>query len=61
MIYFLGTSIKKLSLFFISMSSLGFSFISNNESDNIEQTPKKKHCRTLRKKAQEKNLKSIVC
>ena len=37
------------------MSSLGFSFISNNESDNIEQTPKKKHCRTLRKKHKKKS------
>ena len=56
MIYFLGTIIKKLSLFFISMSALGFSFIDSNESKNIEQTTKK-HCRTLRKRHKKKSSK----
>ena len=32
MIFFFVYSIKKLSLFFISMAALGFSFIDNNES-----------------------------
>ncbi len=39
------------------MSSLGFSFISNNESKNTEQSKKKKHCRTLRKKHKKKTSK----
>jgi len=39
------------------MSALGFSFIDNNESKNIEQSTKKKHCRTLRKRHKKKSSK----
>ena len=38
------------------MSALGFSFIDNNESKNIEQSTKK-HCRTLRKRHKKKSSK----
>ena len=39
------------------MSALGFSFIDNNESKNIEQSTTKKHCRTLRKRHKKKSSK----
>jgi hypothetical protein len=39
------------------MSALGFSFIENNESKNIEQSTTKKHCRTLRKRHKKKSSK----
>jgi len=39
------------------MSALGFSFIDNNESKNIEQSKTKKHCRTLRKRHKKKSSK----
>ena len=41
------------------MSSLGFSFINSNESKNIEQSTKKKHCRTLRKRHKKKSSSKI--
>jgi hypothetical protein len=37
------------------MSSLGFSFIDSKESNNTEQSSKKKRCRTLRKKHKKKS------
>jgi len=39
------------------MATLGFSFIDNNESKNIEQSTTKKHCRTLRKRHKKKSSK----
>ena len=60
MIYFLGTFIKKLSLFIISMASaLGFSFIDDELENKIENKVKKR-CRTLRKKSKNKKSSSKI-